>query len=289
MSNDSYRTRTCWVKCRRNRWIKFPSDSAWISIFRGTSLEKKNVFWISLDTESLKIIMISGLLHRVCFTASPIRVNRGRNPHTCLHEGSPKGVPGVSRTRQPLLITMLYGKCWVREGLQASSLPVFTLTVVCFCLAFCLREEHSNDFPTTALPPPPHGLLPISPKPSGRTDCVWQRNMSFLRVPDLGSHPRPPFPGGQLSSAGICISPPRHCSRGEKLPRQSGGGEKQNARSLHFPARSARHLRCQEPKAEKRFEIYTEKNINTTTLSLSAPFSRPLLTRERLFHIWFNS
>lgn len=37
----------------------------------------------------------------------------------------------------------------------------------------------------------------------------------------LGNHPRPPFPGGQLSSVMICISPP-FTEAGEKLSRQNG-------------------------------------------------------------------
>ena len=93
MSNDSYRTRTCWITYRWNRWIKFPSDYACISIFRGTSLEK-NVFWIFVDTESLKIIMISGLLGRVCLTASPDPGQSRDKPTHVSTWGVPEGGPG---------------------------------------------------------------------------------------------------------------------------------------------------------------------------------------------------
>lgn len=60
------------------------------------------------------------------------------------------------------------------EGLEASSLPVFTLTEVCFCLAFHLREECSNELHHRA-PTPSHRFLPIAETLRENLLCVTKK------------------------------------------------------------------------------------------------------------------
>lgn len=62
----------------------------------------------------------------------------------------------------------------VCEGLEASSLPVFTLAEVCFCLAFHLREERSNEFHHCASTPSP-SFLPIAETLRENLLCVTKK------------------------------------------------------------------------------------------------------------------
>lgn len=145
-------------------------------------------------------------------------------------------------------------------------------------VGFFIWEQSAVMISTTTHPPLPIILFP-SLKPSGRIYCVWQRNMSFLCVTDLGSHPGPPFsPGGQLCWFMICISLPYTEPR-EKLsePAEWWKLKVANEKSPFYSSFCSLH--CQKSKAKFDIKFIQGNNINMSTLSLSLlfPFPKTLL------------
>lgn len=113
-------------------------------------------------------------------------------------------------------------------------------------------------------------ILFPSLKPSGRIYCVWQRNMSFLCVTDLGLHPGPPFPWRPALMVYDLHFIAMHWAQREVVWTSRMTRAQSSKQELSIFQLILQSLHCQKSKAKFDLKFIQAKNINTSTLSISS-------------------